>query len=155
MPVRLMGRGNGPCPRTTQLSSDTPLVHLDLYTLGSSSLLPVHEVCMVRSQDIWRVEQLHSPRLMFWVSSRLPSLPDSQNTCWSSQSGVIWVSLPSSGALGWRAWHGGKTLCLGVTFAAEISLPNLSHCIWIWGPSFSCLHPSYQTQWDFSVNPWL
>lgn len=79
--VRLMGRWvitSAPEPHNSV--SDTPLVHLNFYTLGPGSLLPVHELC-TGSQGVWRMELLHSPRLMFFVSSKLPSLLGSQNPC--------------------------------------------------------------------------
>ena len=59
----------------------------------------------------------------------------------------MWVPLPASGALGWRAKLGVEIpLFSGETFAVEISLRNLSHCPWEGDQPFLCLHPSYQSR---------
>ena len=63
---------------------------------------------------------------------------------------------PSSGALGWGTWLGFETAhLLAGTFAAEITLQDLSCSLWERARFFFPLHPSYQFQCGFSVNPWL
>lgn len=62
----------------------------------------------------------------------------------------IWTLFPALGALGWEAYHGVETLhSSGRIFAAEISLPILSHFMWVWGQVFSHLCPFYLSQCGF------
>jgi len=62
----------------------------------------------------------------------------------------MWVSLPSSGALGWEAQLGVENPHFsGATFAAEIFFQNLSHFPWEQGQPFSSLHPSNRYQYGF------
>ena len=65
------------------------------------------------------------------VSSRLLSLPGIQNPHQFSKPDVMWAPLFVSGALGWEAQRGLESLNISEgSFAAEISLWDLSHHLW-------------------------
>ena len=62
----------------------------------------------------------------------------------------MWATLPSSGTFGWRAQSGDETpYYSGGIFTTQISLWDLSHCLWEWGQPFLCLLPSYHSQCGF------
>ena len=70
-----------------------------------------------------------------------------------SQPDVMWALLHSSGALDWGAQLGVEIpFFSGGSFAAEISLWNLSHCPWEWGQPLSSLCPSYQSWCGFCIS---